>query len=168
MKKRGRPRTYERQSVVEKICAGLEVGTPLTAICAEQGMPTPRVVLDWCEEDKDIASAIARARFLGFDAIAEQTLSIADDGRNDTQTDEEGHVFVNNDVIQRSKLRVETRLKLLAKWDPKRYGEQLLNPQTTVNVGVSVAVLTEEKRQALLDKKRRAIERRKTITLEPQ
>lgn len=25
----------------------------------------------------------------------------------------------------RSKLRVETRLKLLAKWDPKRYGEKI-------------------------------------------
>ena len=31
---------------------------------------------------------------------------------------------LNAEHIQRSKLRVETRLKLLAKWDPKRYGER--------------------------------------------
>ena len=28
------------------------------------------------------------------------------------------------DAIQRSKLRVETRLKLLAKWSPEKYGDK--------------------------------------------
>jgi hypothetical protein len=27
--------------------------------------------------------------------------------------------------VQRAKLRIDTRLKLLSKWDPKRYGEKL-------------------------------------------
>ena len=32
---------------------------------------------------------------------------------------------VNAEHIQRSKLRIETRLKLLAKWNPKKYGDKL-------------------------------------------
>ena len=43
---------------------------------------------------------------------------------------------MDTDVIQRSKLRVETRLKLLAKWCPTRYGDT----PPTVNVGVGVTV----------------------------
>jgi hypothetical protein len=32
---------------------------------------------------------------------------------------------LNSEHIQRSKLRIETRLKLLAKWNPKKYGERV-------------------------------------------
>ena len=32
---------------------------------------------------------------------------------------------LNGEHVQRSKLRIETRLKLLAKWDPRRYGDRL-------------------------------------------
>lgn len=110
----------------------------MTVICAKEGMPTPRTIRDWADEDKDIASAIARGREIGYDAIAEQALAIADDGRNDTFDDADGNPHVDTDVIQRSKLRVETRLKLLAKWCPKKYGEQQM--QTNVNVGVSMEV----------------------------
>ena len=31
----------------------------------------------------------------------------------------------DREVTSRSKLRVETRLKLLAKWNPKKYGEKV-------------------------------------------
>ena len=49
---------------------------------------------------------------------------VSTDGTRDYLPDEDGFV-VNHDHIQRSKLRVETRLKLLSKWDPKRYGEKV-------------------------------------------
>jgi hypothetical protein len=32
---------------------------------------------------------------------------------------------LNAEHVQRSKLRIETRLKLLAKWSPKKYGERV-------------------------------------------
>jgi hypothetical protein len=78
----------------------------------------------------DVSAVIARAREEGFDAIAAMTLEIADDGRNDymDQLAEAGDELAgkfNGEHVQRSKLRIETRLKLLAKWDPKRYGERI-------------------------------------------
>jgi hypothetical protein len=69
--------------------------------------------------------AIARAREEGFDAIAREALEIADDGRRDYVPLENGGLAVDHDHIARSRLRVDTRLKLLAKWDPKRYGERI-------------------------------------------
>lgn len=32
---------------------------------------------------------------------------------------------MNTEHVQRSKLRIETRLKLLAKWNPKKWGEKV-------------------------------------------
>jgi hypothetical protein len=47
----------------------------------------------------------------------------------------------DSEWISRSRLRVETRLKLLAKWDPKRYGDKSLlgsDPDNPLPTGVNV------------------------------
>ncbi|HEU4982041.1 MAG TPA: hypothetical protein VFT88_05110 [Acidobacteriaceae bacterium] len=101
------------KAVIERICARLATGEPLTQICRGRAMPTPRSVRTWMREHEWVALAIAHAREIGFDAIAEDCIEIADAKRR-TKADP-----------QRDKLRVWTRLQLLAKWDPKRYGEKV-------------------------------------------
>ena len=135
MQSPGRPTKFTRE-LLEEIGARLETGEPLTWICKDEHMPEARTVRRWGEDDAEVSSFIARAREAGFDAIAADALKIADDGSNDTYIDADGKKRVDTDVIQRSKLRVETRLKLLAKWCPKRYGDA----PPTVNVGVGVQV----------------------------
>ena len=95
-------------------------------------MPHPSTVWRWREADEELSQLIARARDVGFDKIAADTFEIADDGRNDwmERLDKDGQGIgwmLNGEHVQRSKLRIETRLKLLAKWDPKRYGEMIKN-----------------------------------------
>jgi hypothetical protein len=116
--------TTYTQKIGDAICERLSVGETLRAICRDDAMPAWRTVYDWISADKEFAARIAQARELGFDAIAEGTIDIADDGLNDTYRDEQGNVRTDQDVIARSKLRIETRLKLLAKWSPKRYGDK--------------------------------------------
>jgi hypothetical protein len=118
------------QSVKDAICERIANGEPLRAICREDGMPSWVTVYDWINKDESFALRFARARDLGADAIAESTLEIADDATNDwmerlDKDDVPVGYQVNGDHIQRSKLRIETRLKLLAKWNPKKYGERL-------------------------------------------
>lgn len=133
---RGRQTLYT-PAIAAEICARLGHGETLQDICRTPGMPSVSTVNSWTEEcrPKDVpatfAPDFARARVLGFDAIAAQTLEIADDARNDwmERAAQEGggepvRTF-NAEHVQRSKLRIETRLKLLAKWDPKRYGERM-------------------------------------------
>ena len=112
----------ERAAAIAKVIAGLRVGTPLTVICSEDGMPCDDTVRAWADQDADLARDIARAREIGFDQIALDALASADAAENDTVRAEDGE-GPDTEWISRSKLRVETRLKLLAKWDPKRYGE---------------------------------------------
>lgn len=120
----GRPTLYTSE-LADEICERLGEGEPLRQICRDERMPHWTTVYDWKAANEEFSLRIARAREAGHDAIASDCLQIADDGFNDTYMDEDGNKRTDTDVIQRSKLRIETRLKLLAKWDPKRYGDKV-------------------------------------------
>lgn len=141
------PFTYtpkQREKAVKAVIAGLSKGTPLTVICSAEGMPNDDTVRDWAEADDEIRRAIARARETGFDQIAMDALAIADHTADDTVKGENGDERPNSEWITRSRLRVETRLKLLAKWDPKRYGEKQLigsDPENPLPSGFNVRLV---------------------------
>ena len=109
MAKRQSKRTPE---VEELIIEGLTDGVPLRVLCRRDDVPSWRTVYDWINADASFASRVAYARDLGFEAIAEDILDIADD------------TPAISEHVQRSKMRIDTRLKLLACWSPKRYGNK--------------------------------------------
>ena len=116
--------------IEDEIVRRLSDGEPLRSICRDEHMPAWRTVYDWISADSDFSARIARARETGADAIAEDILDIVDDSRNDWMEKKNndgdciGHQL-NGDHVQRSKLRAEMRLKLLAKWQPKKYGDKI-------------------------------------------
>jgi hypothetical protein len=98
-----------------------------------EGMPAWRTIYGWIAKDAELAAAIAHAREMGYDALAEQCLIIsntpimgkktvfssgAEEGKDSVTVTEE-------DMLGHRKLQIETRLKLLAKWDPKRFGDRV-------------------------------------------
>lgn len=135
----GRPSLYTPE-ILKKIVDGLSKGTPLTIICSEEGMPNDDTVRDWGKKMPEVSRAIARARRLGHDVIAMDALAIADDSRYDTIKTDDGREIPDKEWIQRSKLRVDTRFKLLAKWDP-RYADSIKHtndPDNPMPTGVIV------------------------------
>jgi len=125
-----RPRnvsTYD-PDVARVICEHLSEGIPLRQICREnEGFPAWRTVYDWMGRDPELAASIARARDIGYDAIAEECLQIADTvafGQKQVMTDE-GTATTIEDMLGHRKLQIETRLKLLAKFHPTKYGEKI-------------------------------------------
>ena len=91
-------------------------GEPLVQICREARMPSVMTVWTWTVPGSELALAIARAREVGWDAIAART-------RNTARGLGPEHGGDSTGDVQRDKLIVDTDLKLLAKWDPKRYGD---------------------------------------------
>ena len=126
-KKMGRPSKYNPE-IARIICEQLSEGVPLRQICREnEGFPAWRTVYDWMGRDKELSASIARARDIGYDAIAEECLAIADTielGQKQVMTDE-GSATTVEDMLGHRKLRIETRLKLLAKFHPTKYGDKL-------------------------------------------
>lgn len=108
----GRPSKFTPQIAAE-IVQRLSSGEPMAEICRSHHMPDVSTVWDWTQKDESFSQSIARARISGFDMIAADCLRIAD-----------GNDGVEGDASMR-RVRVETRLKLLAKWDPKRYGDRI-------------------------------------------
>jgi hypothetical protein len=123
--KRGRPSDYTAELAAE-ICRQLADGNTLRRVCRDDGMPSEATVRGWAMEDRDGFSAqYARAREIGYHAMADEALDISDDGTNDTYLDEDGNRRTDQDVIARSRLRVDTRKWLLSKALPKVYGDKL-------------------------------------------
>ena len=153
MAKTGRPSTYD-PAVAARICEMLSEGIPLREICRGEGMPPWRTVYSWMERDPDLAASIARARDLGYDAIAEECLLIADTpktGKKVTMS-EDGMTETVEDMLGHRKLQIETRLKLLAKWNPKKYGERVaLAGDADSPIKVEAEVHAEKLLQAILE-----------------
>jgi hypothetical protein len=146
-KKTGRPSKYTKE-IAESICEQLSEGIPLREICRQDGMPAWRTVYDWMRQDEALSTAIAHARDLGYDNLAEQCLHIADNqmfGEEVTESeDDKGvkHISVKRiDMLGHRKLQIETRLKLLAKFNPKKYGDSLTHKgdaENPVEMGVTM------------------------------
>lgn len=128
MAKTGRPTTYTKQ-LAAKICQRLSEGTSLRTVCLSDKMPAASTIFLWMQKYPEFSEQYARAKQESADAMAEEILDIADDGSNDWMEIQlqGGHIkeVVNNEAVQRSKLRVETRKWIMAKMKPKKYGDKL-------------------------------------------
>ncbi len=92
------------------------------------------------DEREDLKDRYARATKDRHDKIFEEILQIADDSSNDYITDSEGFEKLNQEHVQRSKLKIDARKWMLGKMNPKKYGEHLKIDQT-VNERKNVADL---------------------------
>lgn len=125
-----KPRAPNADAIKTSICEQIARGIPLAEIARQPGMPKRQTVHDWMAADEDFAGRFARARDDGADAIAEQTLEIVD---QQPERDQLGKI--DPGWVAHQKLRAEHRLKLLAKWNPKKYGEKLVQEHTGANGG---------------------------------
>lgn len=147
----GRP-PFNKKLMLVSICAELEKGKSLVEIGQMEGFPARRTIHEWCENYPEVSAQIQRALDIGCDAMADEALRIADNSALDVGPDGK----VNSEVVARSKLRVDTRLRLLA-CRSKRYNPHGEKGGTVVNVGVQVNAMTDEARERIREKKQRAI-----------
>jgi len=119
-----RPSEYSEE-IAALILGRIAEGESVRAICRDENMPAASTVFLWLQRHSAFSEQYARATAARADAFAEEIIEISDDGRNDTYEDDEGREHVNTDVIQRSRLRVDTRKWLMARMAPKKYGDKV-------------------------------------------
>lgn len=124
--------TLEAQMLADYIRGG----TTLTDACKTLGLATS-TIYDRITANEKFRAMMESARLEGAEAIADECLAIADDDSEDLVETRFGPK-VNKEFVARSKLRIETRLKLLAKWHPKKYGEKLQVETRTASVQIPV------------------------------
>lgn len=129
---RGRPSTFTRE-IGDRICDLLSEGMTLRQVSRHDGMPGESTIRAWAKNDvgKEIEgyegffAHYTRARQVGWEAMAEETIDIADDGSNDWML-REGKTEYNGDAVARARLRVDTRKWLVGKSLPKIYGDKTI------------------------------------------
>ena len=117
------------QEVADRICELLCDGLSLREVCKAEDMPPESTVRLWALDDREgFAAQYARAREIGYHAMADEIMEISDDGSNDwmERNGEESEGWrENGEALGRSRLRVDTRKWMLGKVLPKVYGEKL-------------------------------------------
>ena len=78
----------------------------------------------WLSRSEDYARAHANAMASRADVIFEEILEIADNTEDDIITNSDGNKVTNHNVIQRDRLRVDTRKWIAAKMNPKKYSDK--------------------------------------------
>jgi hypothetical protein len=114
-------------ALADDICRWIASGETLYEWCRNHDI-SHQNVYNWLEAHADFAASYARAREIGQDVIAEQTLHIANTpilGQTEKINADGGVEITKADMLGHRKLQIETRLKLLAKWNPKKYGDKV-------------------------------------------
>lgn len=122
-KKIGRPPESVPKDTADEILNWIAHGKTLRDFCRQEGKPNWRTVYDWLEKDQDFSARFARARDMGADAIAEEALEIIDTAPEMAFSATGSHK--DGAHVTWLKNRAEMRLKLLAKWNPRKYGEKV-------------------------------------------
>jgi len=147
VKKVGRPTLYTPE-LAHKICtliANTEMGLHRLHK-AYEWFPDPSTILDWLATYPEFSLRYTQAKDLQAEFMGDNCLVISDDSSGDSIETSRG-VVENREFTSRSKLRVETRMWLMERLSPKKYGklsqeadpannqaEQYQPPQITVNI----------------------------------
>ncbi len=120
--KTGRPSTFT-EAIGSLICVRLASGETLTAICTTPGLPAPQTVYQWRRQFPSFDADYIRARVDQQEAWSDEIVAIADDSSMDTVTkrDPKGREYeaIDHENINRSRLRIDTRWRLMASLSPR-------------------------------------------------
>lgn len=118
------------QDIADAICektATTSFSMP-TIIDSIPNCPRLSTIYKWLRTNEDFAKDYARAKQDQAEFLAEELISISDDGSNDLMTIVKGdqtYTQENKEVTNRSRLRVDTRKWIIAKLKPNKYGDKI-------------------------------------------
>lgn len=139
-------KSWDRRAVMTHICERLAsssngIAKILAAGYRGHTLPEYATITAWLLADAEISAMYTRAKEDQADWMADEMLEIADDSVNDTYIDDDGNVRLNQEVVARSKLRLETRKWLAAKLKPRKYGDKVQQEVTgAIQHDVSIKV----------------------------
>ena len=118
-----KPQSIYNRVVADRICARLSNGEALRTICRDDDMPGFQAVFGWLAKDVDgFVERYTAAQNCRIEFLVDEALEIADETDADIVIGPLGGRKVDREAIQRSDLRVKTRLWLAEKLIKAKYG----------------------------------------------
>ena len=117
----------EIDKIFNTICENISSkGYSLRKCLLAENMPSSRTFFIWLDEDQEKVKQYACACEDRHERIADEIIEISDAIENDVIINAEGLEITNHNVIQRDRLRTDSRKWLLGKLSPKKYGDSSL------------------------------------------
>ena len=111
----------------------------LREYCRKKGNVQWRTIYKWLEKDEEFRASFARARDTGCEILFEECLELID--TPPTMCGSDGNERIDPAFINWQKNRVETRFKMLSKFNPKRFGEKLgVEGEANINLTISTGI----------------------------
>ena len=133
--KNRRPRAHNSKytpQIARKICERIMLGETLLKICEDPRMPSQRNLVGWLADphNAEFREMYYYARRVQCEFLIDEVIDIADNTDNDwiptyNRKGEQNGWKPDNEAIQRSRVRIDTRKWLAAKLIPRIYGEKI-------------------------------------------
>lgn len=124
----------QKKEIIERIFSNIEDGISTRKAIVNNNISSS-TFFRWLDDDEELSKQYARACELRAEALLDEMLEIVDDGARDVLMQDIGDGVivekVNNEVIQRSRLRYDARKWLISKLAPKKYGDKIEVDQNT-------------------------------------
>ena len=133
---RGRPSIYSAD-IANAICERLMRGETMLSISEDSTMPGLSTMCRWLVENPEFRELRTNARESGTDVLADECIRIADDPN-----------ISPND----KKVRIDTRLRLIGKWNAKRYGDRIAHEVVPENKFIPLDELEDQIRRIELER----------------
>ena len=115
----------ERDKTFDAIIQDIENGLSLRASLRIGDKASSRTFYKWLDEDEAKVKQYTRATTERAEQIFEDILEIADDQEDDVYKDADGNEQTNHNVINRAKIRIDSRKWMLGKMNPKKYSDKI-------------------------------------------
>jgi hypothetical protein len=138
---------FDLEEIIENIAGGMPVMKAIETALGSNYTETKRKdFLYLCTADPEINDLFTKALASRAVNTSEEITAIADgDGKGDYLDNGKGGLIPDNAKVNRDKLRVDTRYRLMASWNARMFGEGKGDVQ--VNVQVNHAERLEQARQ---------------------
>ena len=116
----------QKVKLMNEICSKISEGQAVRNVLVKyKGMPKSPTFFNWLYTNENFSKQYVRACEERAALIFEEMMIIADDQEGDTYIDHNDIEQVNHNVINRARLRIDTRKWMLSKLQPKVYGDKL-------------------------------------------
>lgn len=131
------------ETLFDSVLLEIEKWRPVRQILQDKWMPSWPTFYIWLANDEEKTKRYARACDVRAESIFDEMLEIADDNSKDIKVDKEWNEVVNQDNIQRARLKIDARKWVLWKLNPKKFwdkvdmtsgGEKITNYIITTNL----------------------------------
>jgi len=121
------------ETILDNVLIRIEKGEALRTILKDDDMPSSRTFFKWLDSNELYVKQYARACEIRAENLFDEIIEIADDSSGDTKYDKDGNPYLDNEYVQRSRVKIDARKWVLGKLNPKKFSDKVTHEGNSDN-----------------------------------